>query len=143
MHRADQEIYEVSRRIDQSDASAGVERGGSAEDRPNAWLRSRPACRVEKGGNRCVVTEATETAARRRHGTPVSVAAAGHHVYGAAMRFATLDRLPLWGDEALTYRVIGSFDDMMRFFASTGSRASLLHLLLMQHGMPVGSSRWA
>src|SRR5262245_19186318 len=61
-------------------------------------------------------------------------------VVGGVMRFTTLDRPPLWGDEALTYsRVIGTFDDMMRILRTDGFTP--LHYFIyywMQHGMPVG-----
>src|SRR3954470_13068350 len=63
-------------------------------------------------------------------------------VAAGALRFAALDRPPLWGDEALTYsRVIGSFGEMLDILRSDGFTP--LHYEIywwLQHGMPVGPS---
>src|SRR5262245_33049492 len=59
---------------------------------------------------------------------------------GGAIRFATLDRPPLWGDEALTFsRVCGTFDQMMGILQSDGFTP--LHYVIywwLYHGMPIG-----
>ncbi|HEY7089299.1 MAG TPA: glycosyltransferase family 39 protein [Tepidisphaeraceae bacterium] len=59
---------------------------------------------------------------------------------GGVVRFATLDRPPLWGDEALTYsRVCGTFDQMMGILRSDGFTP--LHYVIywwLYHGMPIG-----
>ena len=56
-----------------------------------------------------------------------------------AFRFATLDRPPLWGDEALTYsRVIGSFADLLDILRYDGFMP--LHYEIywwLQHGLPI------
>jgi len=42
-------------------------------------------------------------------------------LFGGVLRFAWIDRPPLWGDEALTYsRVAGSYRDMLRVLKSDG-----------------------
>jgi hypothetical protein len=59
---------------------------------------------------------------------------------GAGFRFVTLDRPPLWGDEALTYsRVCGSLDEMFDILRYDGFMP--LHYELywwLGHGMPIG-----
>jgi uncharacterized membrane protein len=61
-------------------------------------------------------------------------------IVGGALRFFTLTRPPIWGDEALTYsRVIGSLDDLYSILRHDGFMPLHYEIYWWMHqGMPLG-----